>query len=202
MLELRDLFRRYTGFLRSLKLVYVLNNLLHWKHLWRNRPLYRRLGLKKSVFAPIGSQDFPQPAGPPPWLDRPDALQALRRHPEFLTFDAALQKQLEQFVQQGYLILRGFHPADKVDALNAEIERLLREKRTGFNYTGRKIMDAFRFSPLLDREFFRNPELLRILEFIMGRPIIPFQTINFLVGSEQRAHSDSIHMTTEPKGYL
>jgi ectoine hydroxylase-related dioxygenase (phytanoyl-CoA dioxygenase family) len=30
----------------------------------------------------------------------------------------------------------------------------------------------------------------------------PFQSINFLTGSEQAAHSDSIHMTTYPLGYL
>ena len=29
-----------------------------------------------------------------------------------------------------------------------------------------------------------------------------FQTIDFFVGSEQAAHSDSFHMTTEPMGYL
>ena len=38
---------------------------------------------------------------------------------------------------------------------------------------------------------------------MMGKKVIPFQTINFVVGSEQRAHSDSIHMTTyQPPGYL
>jgi ectoine hydroxylase-related dioxygenase (phytanoyl-CoA dioxygenase family) len=31
---------------------------------------------------------------------------------------------------------------------------------------------------------------------------VAFQTINFLQGSSQRAHSDSIHMTTYPLGYL
>lgn len=30
----------------------------------------------------------------------------------------------------------------------------------------------------------------------------PFQTINFLKGSKAETHSDSIHMTTEPLGYL
>lgn len=30
----------------------------------------------------------------------------------------------------------------------------------------------------------------------------PFQTINFIYGINQRAHSDSIHMTTHPLGYL
>ena len=44
--------------------------------------------------------------------------------------------------------------------------------------------------------------MLQLLEFILGQNIHPFQTINFLEGSQQKAHSDFIHMTSEPKGYL
>jgi ectoine hydroxylase-related dioxygenase (phytanoyl-CoA dioxygenase family) len=36
----------------------------------------------------------------------------------------------------------------------------------------------------------------------LGKEVIPFQTLNFIKGSGQRAHSDSIHMTTYPLGYL
>ena len=38
--------------------------------------------------------------------------------------------------------------------------------------------------------------------FILDKKVLPFQTINFLKGSEQQAHSDSIHMSTFPQGYL
>jgi len=72
----------------------------------------------------------------------------------------------------------------------------------GYHYTGRKILQSYRKSPVIDQQFFRKPELVKLLSFIMGKQVIPFQTINFLQGSEQRAHSDSIHMTTEPQGYL
>lgn len=82
------------------------------------------------------------------------------------------------------------------------MERLLAEHKTDFNYTGRKIMDAFRFSEVIGKDFFRNQRMLKLLSFIMGKKVIPFQTINFRQGSEQRAHSDSIHMTTQPPGYL
>ena len=48
----------------------------------------------------------------------------------------------------------------------------------------------------------KNESLHSILSFILGKKVIPFQTINFLNGSEQKAHSDSIHMTTYPLGFL
>jgi ectoine hydroxylase-related dioxygenase (phytanoyl-CoA dioxygenase family) len=44
--------------------------------------------------------------------------------------------------------------------------------------------------------------VLSLLSFLLGRRVVPFQSLNFTEGSEQRAHSDSIHMTTEPPGYL
>jgi ectoine hydroxylase-related dioxygenase (phytanoyl-CoA dioxygenase family) len=40
------------------------------------------------------------------------------------------------------------------------------------------------------------------LNFILDKEVVAFQTINFIEGSQQRAHSDSIHMTTYPLGYL
>ena len=55
-------------------------------------------------------------------------------------------------------------------------------------------------SPIRDITF--NKKLLALLDFILDKEVVPFQTINFLKGSNQRAHSDSIHMTTYPLGYL
>lgn len=199
---LQRLFQKYTGFLRSLKAVYVLNNLLNFKNLRHNRTLYRRLGLRKSVLAPIGSADFPQHDPDIPWLDRPDALEQLEAHPAFVAMDAAMQDKVRQFVRDGYLILEQFYGPSDTDALNAEVDRLLSAGKAGFNYTGRKIFNLHEQSGLANDYFFRNPRLLELLSFLLGKPAIPFQSLSFVQGSEQRAHSDSIHMTTEPPGYL
>jgi ectoine hydroxylase-related dioxygenase (phytanoyl-CoA dioxygenase family) len=40
------------------------------------------------------------------------------------------------------------------------------------------------------------------MDYLLGKPVRVFQSINFLTGSEQAAHSDSIHMTTYPLGYM
>lgn len=202
MTSLSNLFRKYTGALRGLKLAYVLNNLLNRRALAHNRELYKKYGLRKSIYAPVGSGDFPAHHPDIPWLDRPAAMEALRQHPEFSGFPAELQRQLLHFVEEGYLVLKGFFSEGQVERLNADIERLLESKALDFNYTGRKIMESYKVSSVADEEFFRNPGLLRLLDFIMGKPVIPFHTINFIEGSEQRAHSDSIHMATEPPGYL
>ncbi|MCB0675848.1 MAG: phytanoyl-CoA dioxygenase family protein [Saprospiraceae bacterium] len=202
MFSLGKTFRRYTGLLRSWKAVYIVNNLLNSRRLQHNRELYRKHGLQKSIYAPIGRQDFSSNGEGAPWLDRPGALASMQEHPQFHRFPVAWRDELKKFVEQGYMILRGFYRQESIDLLNEEVDRLLQEGQTDFNYTQRKIMDAFRESELVDQRFFRNPDLLRLLDFTLGRKVVPFQTIHFVEGSEQRAHSDAIHMTTEPQGYL
>ncbi|MEQ1744612.1 MAG: phytanoyl-CoA dioxygenase family protein [Saprospiraceae bacterium] len=199
---LQRIFQRYTGFLRSLKAVYVLNNLLNIRHLWRNRHLYSRFGLRKSVLAPIGSADFQQHSPDIPWLDRPDAPERLAQHPDFLNMPPAMQDKVRQFMRDGFLVLERLHDPATTEAMNAEVDALLGAGKTGFNYTGRKIVNLHEQSRLADERFFRNPELLWLLSFLLGKPAVPFQSLSFVQGSEQRAHSDSIHMTTEPPGYL
>ena len=202
MISLGKIFRKYTGTLRGLKLAYVINNLLNSKQLQHNRALYKKYGIRKSIYSSIGSQDFPPLEDSIPWLDQAEPLKRLQAHPRFNDFSIAIQEQLIHFVEEGYMILRGFFSPDQVAALNQDIEQLLVARNIDFNYTGRKIMESYKVSKVADEVFFRSEALLDIMNFIMGKPIIPFHTINFIEGSEQRAHSDSIHMATAPEGYL
>lgn len=202
MKTLRERFSQYTGSLRSWKGAYVVHNLLNWEKLVPNIRLYKKYKVRKSIFSPIGKKDFKTPHQDIPWLDQADALEKLVKHPDWVSFNPEEQASIRQFVKEGFLILPGFFKNEKVDALNKDMDALLGEQKVKFNYSGRKVMDAFRHSQVADQDFFRNERLLGLLNFIMGKPVIPFQTINFIQGSEQRAHSDSIHMTTEPEGYL
>ena len=201
---LQRYFQKYTGWLRSLKAVYVLNNLLNAHKLQHNKALYRRFGLRKSIFAPLGSADFRQMdhSADIPWLDRADAAEQLEKQPQFKRLSPVLQDKIRGFLKNGFLVLENHFPPEATQALNAEVDHLLESGKTGFNYTGRKIFNLFEQSPLANQTFFRNPELLDLLSFLLGKTVIPFQSLNFTQGSEQRAHSDSIHMSTEPKGYL
>jgi hypothetical protein len=200
---LKQYVRRYTGFLRGLKLVYVLNNFVNASRLQRNKALYSRFGLHKSIFSPLGSHDFGGKHDPGiPWIDRPDALENLDQRPGFQLLDKTFQEQIPHFITDGYMVLEHFFNQTQTDALNAEVNAKLESGEAGFNYTGRKIFNLFETSRLANDRFFRNPDILRLLSFLLGKPVIPFQSMNFTMGSEQRAHSDSIHMTSEPQGYL
>lgn len=180
----------------------MIYNRLNGNKLTHNLPLYKKYKVDKSIFSPIGKKDFPESAPDGPWLDQADALQHLEKHPDWNTFPDATQAQIRQFVDKGYLILEKFFGEEQIDALNQEINQLIEQKEIDFNYSGRKILALDRHSEVANQQFFRNEKLLRIMRFMLGKEVIPFQTLTFLKGSEQRAHSDSIHMTTFPEGYL
>lgn len=62
-------------------------------------------------------------------------------------------------------------------------------------------MFAIHQSELL-RKTGTEKSLIELLSLLMDGNAILFQSINFLHGSEQHSHSDSIHMTTYPLGGL
>ena len=198
---MREWFQKYTGILRSLRISYWIYNLLNIGRLRQNEAFYKKHGIKKPVWQSISHADIKSGVAEIPWMDRPGiGTREIAEHKGFAAFPADIQAQLLKWPEKGYMIIPGLM-AEYVDAINSEIGLLLAEKKVDFNFTGRKIMDAWKASPILNR-IFRHRKIISILEFIFDKEVAPFQTINFLKGSEQKPHRDSIHMTTEPLGYL
>ncbi len=52
------------------------------------------------------------------------------------------------------------------------------------------------------KEIARAPKVLDLLRAAYERVPLPFQTLNFRLGSEQRPHSDAMHFNSEPSGYM
>lgn len=172
------------------------------KALKQNAALYERFGVNKSIFSSIDSRDF-KGLQPPfqPWLDVHPTKDQIQQQPGFSDFSPDVQDAILEWPDKGFLILNGFLSEEKIDAINAEVQRLLTQHSVDFNYTGTKIMDAHRHSAVID-DLFKDDQLLNLLSFLLGRNALPFQTINFLEGSRQRAHADVMHMSTYPQGFL
>lgn len=201
MNPIKRLFSRYTGILRSLKISYIINNILNYRRLAHNRKMLDELGLDRNVVLPVGMHDLPE-SDDLPWLDRPGALEDMKSHSGWSSFSPDIQEELVRFVEDGFMVLKGYFSEDEVARHNAEVDRLKEEGKIDFNYSGSKLMNVHEESPWISERFYKNERLLEILEFIFGRPVLPFQTISFIRGSQQKAHSDSIHMSTYPPGYL
>lgn len=170
-------FDRYTGFWRRWKALYVLYNLLKRKKLAYLKKGFVKYGIRRPVFFPLHSAHF-------------DHLpQALDR------------SENPSWNENGYIILREFLSSEEVDQINADMNQALENKTIDFNYTGRKIHFAYEKVEKI-RNLMRHPDLIKTLEAQLGAQVVPFQSINFYYGSEQKAHSDSIHMSTYPKGGL
>lgn len=196
-----QLFNKYTGFLRSLRPLYWINNLLHYKVLRTNKSKYQQFGINKKTWQNISHIDILKPAAERPWLDANPSISDIQQKSGFLDFSAAIQQKIVDWPQNGYLILEKYFSDEEVDAVNKDIETLLQQQKLDFNFTGRKIMNAWETSPAAEH-LLKDENIQTLLSFLLGKQTVPFQTINFQKGSEQKPHSDSIHMTTEPLGYL
>ena len=65
----------------------------------------------------------------------------------------------------------------------------------------RRVQDAWKFdSDVL--AIAANAQILDLLGKLYGRPAFPFQTLNFPVGTQQDAHSDSVHFSSLPERFM
>lgn len=186
-------------FLKRVKLLYSGYNFFHKKQLSHNEAVFKKMGLKKKYYSSISSKDFKglRLAEKEMAQIGKDKLSSTKI---FNSLDMSSQQSLQAFQETGYAIIRNYLSAQKVDEINAEIGSLLAEKKLKYKY-GRKLMFAIHISKLL-RDVGNDEQMKEILGVLLGGTPILFQSINFLMGSEQDTHSDSIHMTTYPLGGL
>jgi len=196
-----SLKRTVASRLRESKATWVAHNLIHYRSLRRNARHYKQLEIEKPLVGSIAHRDIGRHSGEVPWLDRADAAERLAASAQAESFPAEIRSKLEGWIEDGYLVLEGHLSRDEVEEVNSDLERQFEQGRIKYHPLGKRVVNAFEHSEPVRRAV-TDPELTRLLSFILGREVNLFQTIDFFVGSEQAAHSDSFHMTTEPMGYL
>lgn len=180
------------------KLAYSVYNFFQKNKLEHNLPVYKKLGLNKKYYSPVSSEDFKNLK-----IDENKILKktiGIKQTTIFKNLDTNQQEHLLEYDENGYIILKNFLTPEKVNAINEEVDKLLKEKKVKFEY-GNKIMFAIHQSTLL-RSIANDENLIELLKSLLGDNVKLFQSINFLSGSQQKSHSDSIHMTTFPLGGL
>lgn len=193
------------NYLRRLKWLYALYNFFHYKQLRHNLTVFKKYGIRKNYFSRISFRELEEltrtaPLKEQPWLDAADSKVVLPKHKKFNALDVNTQKALLNWSRDGYAILEKFYSSSDIDFINEEIQRLLKEKKLTQLHNG-KVMFGIDKSQKL-RETASPERLTDILSLLLGRKVKLFQSINFFNGSQQDAHSDSIHMTTFPLGFL
>jgi hypothetical protein len=148
------------------------------------------------------AEHFPA-SGPLPWLDRDD-------WPQRIESLAADQKGLcRHWAETGYLVLPKLIPDAVLDsawkayesAIQRQAIRLLPEPAGEGDVLPGRLLNPHKRVAAFCRVA-KHPALLGALHLLLGHRPRLLQTITSHKGSQQLAHSDSIHMTTYPLGYL
>jgi ectoine hydroxylase-related dioxygenase (phytanoyl-CoA dioxygenase family) len=112
--------------------------------------------------------------------------------------------QREQFERDGYIVIDGVAGDEAIDAIVAELSDLYGQRHhseNGVIYYPNRIQDAWRINEKV-KQVALEPVILKLLADLYGRPPLPFQTINFRVGTQQKPHSDALHFSTVPAGFM
>lgn len=184
--------------IRRLKFAYMLYNMFHKKELMHNVPLYKKLGLKKSYFSPISNEDFKHVD--PNKLTDSKRIHHLESLELYKKIDTLSQESVNNFQENGYCVIHKYLSNEIVDKINLTIESMVEEGALEFQYRN-KLMFAIHKSEFLNK-LWNEQALVDLLSHLINGQAKLFQSINFFMGSQQKTHSDSIHMTTFPLGGL
>lgn len=113
------------------------------------------------------------------------------------------KKLASEYHENGFIVLSNLFPQSLIDQVKFEMDS------KGFNAEFKikthrddvRIQDLWIYSDSV-KEVASNKKILEILEMLYGREPIPFQTLNFKKGTQQRAHSDTIHFSSIPAKFM
>jgi ectoine hydroxylase-related dioxygenase (phytanoyl-CoA dioxygenase family) len=114
------------------------------------------------------------------------------------------EEQREKFERDGYLVADFGYSEQALERAVSDLDGMFFGKpreQDGVHFYPRRIMNAWRMSESI-RSIALHPPVLAALEELYGRKPLPFQTLNFPVGTQQKTHSDTVHFNTKPPGYV
>lgn len=134
-----------------------------------------------------------------PWVESPFFNEIIKT--KNLTEE---QKNLAtDYHNNGFIVLSDFLPMDLINQVQKDTEEI------GFdmNYpikthrNTERIQDFWQLSKA-SQELAAYKPILDVLQMLYGKEPFPFQTLNFNVGTQQRAHSDTIHFSSLPSKFM
>ncbi len=164
--------------------------------------------VKISRLPAFRAEHFPY-SGPYPWLDRPDAVERIEEKLRTGEITSEEAEQCRHWNSDGYIVLEKLFDQETLAEVWDGYERAVKAGKIkladepageGDPFPGRFLnphKKAGAFCRIL-----KHPAMLHWIRVLMEREPKILQTIASHKGSQQGVHSDSIHMTTYPLGYL
>ncbi|MDQ6944486.1 MAG: phytanoyl-CoA dioxygenase family protein [Candidatus Eremiobacteraeota bacterium] len=128
-----------------------------------------------------------------PWFEREDwAAEAERRR-----LSVRERALVETYRRDGYVVIEDARVLDELD-----VDRIWTRLAPEFDADGAgRVQDAWTEDGTV-RAIATHSAVIAVLRMLYGREPIPFQTLNFFCGTEQRTHSDTIHFSSLPSGFM
>ena len=128
-----------------------------------------------------------------PWFERDDwEAEAARR-----AIGPRETGIIDAFRRDGFVVIEDSRILDELD-----VDGLWTRLAGRFNADGSgRVQDAWSEDTTV-RAIATHPSVISLLRVLYGREPVPFQTLNFLNGTEQRTHSDTIHFSSFPTGFM
>lgn len=172
-------------------------------------PVVPTVPVDLSAMTVMRRRQFPSEGVLGPWLDAANARPEIDRREEAGEITAQEAELCRQWERDGFVILKAFYAPDEIDrAWRAYEDRIadgmvvppIEPLYDGDVRPGRVLNPHFSVEAM-DAMLF-DPRIGAIIGLLLGAKAKPFQTIAGHKGSQQSEHSDSIHMTTYPNGFL
>ncbi|MCE6991861.1 phytanoyl-CoA dioxygenase family protein [Dyadobacter sp. CY323] len=134
-----------------------------------------------------------------PWIESPFFEEIVKTK----NLTAEQERYVREYHENGFVVISGMLPESLIDQTRKDAD----EKAFNPDFPiktqrdDRRIQDFWKVSDAC-KQLTSHPELLKTLELLYGREVIPFQTLNFKFGSQQRAHSDTIHFSSLPARFM
>jgi ectoine hydroxylase-related dioxygenase (phytanoyl-CoA dioxygenase family) len=126
-----------------------------------------------------------------PWVESPFFEAELEKS----NYDAETKEMIRYYSENGYVIIDPQIDDELIDRAIAQVKPDFEKLNTN------RLQDAWQDHEAV-KKIATAPRVMEILQILYGRKPIPFQTLNFSTGSQQRTHSDSIHFNSVPERYL
>ncbi len=126
-----------------------------------------------------------------PWINSPFFNKML----EFSDLDDETKKTVKYYADYGYVIID-----PEIESFDDISNSIIHELAPEYKGNGR-IQDAWTFNENV-KKLAITPKILSLLRILYQREPIPFQTLNFPVGTQQATHSDTIHFHSVPAEFM
>ncbi len=134
-----------------------------------------------------------------PWVESPFFSDIIKTK----NISVEDKKLASEYYENGFIVLSNVFSNELIDKIKSEMN----EKGFNENFpiqtfrNNIRIQDLWQYSDPI-KELACHPKIMDMLKMLYEREPVPFQTLNFKVGTQQKAHSDTLHFSSLPARYM